>query len=182
MKTILAIILSLTVIGCATAQPLKKPQFTGNLISDIKANSAAGVTAKPVDLAAILDKLAAKGVADLQAADQLAAAVDPDTQKVNDPIAHACYPALIKFIGSLPKPPAEGTETGPALVFERARMSRKLVQAGLPDYLKIGCAPLVQDEANFLIKVLALVGVTFGTGGLALPALPGLLPALPLLP
>lgn len=133
------------------------------------------------DLGSILDKLAAKGTADLQAADDLASAINPDTNQVNDAIAHACYPALIKFINALPKPPADGSPPGPALLFERARMTRKLVQSGLPDYLKIGCAPLVQDEAHLFIRVLALVGVAVGTGGLSLPALPGLLPALPVL-
>ena len=129
--------------------------------------------------------IAAKGTADLQAADDVAAAVDADTGKMADPIAHACYPALIKFIGGLPKSPSDGSAPGPAVVFERARLARKMIQAGLPDSLKIGCAPLVQDEAGFFVKILALAGVTVCTGGLAglaIPAVPGLLSALPLVP
>lgn len=133
------------------------------------------------NLSDALARLAAKGTADLEAADALASAIDPDTNKMVDPVAHACYPAMIKFIGSLPK--ASDTEpAGVAEVFERARIARKLVQNGLPDYLKIGCAPLVQDEAIFVTKILALAGIAVGTGGLAIPAVPGLLSAVPILP
>jgi hypothetical protein len=60
-------------------------------------------------------------------------------------------------------------------------MARLTIQKGLPSYLQIGCAPLVQDEANLLTAILGIAGVAVGTGGLSLPALPGLLPAISIL-
>lgn len=180
------LLLALALLGPSPglAQGLRKPQFTGNPIADIKAANSAKV-APQKSLTDILAEIAAKGTADLQAADDVASAIDPDSGKMQDAIAHACYPALIKFIGGLPKGPADGSVPGPAVVFERARLARKMIQSGLPDSLKIGCAPLVQDEANFFVKILALAGVAVGTGGLgglAIPAVPGLLSAMPLVP
>jgi hypothetical protein len=125
-------------------------------------------------------KLAAKGTAGLEAADTLASAIDPDTNQMVDPVAHACYPALIKFVGALPKP-SGSIDADVFVVYERARIARLTIQKGLPAYLQIGCAPLVQDEANLLVAILGIAGVAVGTGGLSLPALPGLLPALSIL-
>lgn len=117
-----------------------------------------------------LEKLAEKGTADLEAALAMASAVDPDTQKPVDPIAAACYPALIKFIKSLPHPAAGSeTELGPAQLFQRKRLLQRLVHRGVPDYLRIGCAPLVQDELATLARIGAIVGISVASGGLILP-------------
>jgi hypothetical protein len=125
-------------------------------------------------------KLAAKGTAGLESADALASAIDPDTNQMVDAVAHACYPALIKFVGALPKP-SGSSDTDVFVIYERARIARLTIQKGLPSYLQIGCAPLVQDEANLMTAILAIAGVAVGTGGLSLPALPGLLPAISIL-
>jgi hypothetical protein len=135
------------------------------------------------DVGDVLTRIAAKGTADIEAADSLAAAIDPDTGQMRDEIAHTCFVAMIKFIGKLPKPDSQ--PPGPAVIFERVRLARLTAQAGLPTYLRIGCAPLVQDETLLFVRLAAMVGVTVGTGGLAAPAIPGLagglLPALPVL-
>ena len=139
---------------------------------------------EPKSVSDVLTQIAIKGTADLEAADSIASAIDPDTNQMRDEIAHTCFVAMIKFIGKLPKPDTT-TPPGPAVVFERVRLARLTAQAGLPTYLRIGCAPLVQDETLLFIRIAAMVGVTVGTGGVAAPALPGLagglLPALPAL-
>jgi len=109
-------------------------------------------------LDSFLEQLSAKSISDLEAADALAAQTDPTTNQPVDALAHACYPALIKFVQSLPAPPSG--QVGPAVIYERTRILRMTVQNGLPNYLKIGCAPLVQDESTLLVKIAALLGVT----------------------
>lgn len=106
-----------------------------------------------------------------------------DPTSFHDAISHACYPAQIKFLQSLP---AAAVIKSPApynfiVLFQRKRDFVMLIQAGLPSYLKVGCSALLGDEAAILIKSLGLVGVTVaanailpGAGGLALPALPAL--------
>lgn len=123
-----------------------------------------------------LSQLAAKGTADIQAADALASAIDPVTKQMKDPIAHACYPAEIQFIQNLPAVPTSSAGLGPVQLFEMKRLAVILVKGGLPSYLVIGCAPLFQDEANIFVKLAAMVGVAVAVpaGGFALPALGGL--------
>lgn len=150
-------VLALLMSGDAHAQ-IKRPL----ILSPLK---PAVTLPQPLDIFA---QLAAKvrDTSDLQAADALASAIDPDTNQMADPIAHACYQAEIKFFGSLPPIAKDATTPGPAVLFQRTRLIRLRLQKGLPDYLKIGCAPLMQDEAQLLVKIAAMVGVTVGTGGL----------------
>jgi hypothetical protein len=155
-------------------------------LSAFLAGDSAHAATKPpkVDIVQTLSdafaKLAAKGTAGLESADALASAIDPDTNQMVDAVAHACYPAMIKFVGALPK--SSGlADTDVFVIYERARIARLTVQKGLPSYLQIGCAPLVQDEANLLTAILGIAGVAVGTAGLSIPALPGLLPALSIL-
>ena len=56
--------------------------------------------------------------------------------------------------------------------FQKARDFQAQIQAGLPTYLKLGCAPLLGDEANILVSALNMVGV-----GVSLGNLTGILPA-----
>ena len=78
---------------------------------------------------------------------------------VKDPIAHACYPALVQFLQSLPTAtPPTGTLVG-VQIFQDSRDFIAQVQAGLPTYLKLGCAPLLGDTASILVQALGLVGV-----------------------
>ena len=112
-------------------------------------------------------------VADLQAADTIAVAS-------NDEIAHACYPALVKFVQSFPSVSGTQTVKGAVSAFELARSKRLQVQgavgSGMPNYLKLGCAALVQDETVFIAKLAAMAAGTAVAG----PAAPALLGALPI--
>lgn len=86
---------------------------------------------------------------------------------VRDPIAHACYPALIKFLQSTPTfQPASGKLVGFQL-FQRKRDFVAQLKAGLPIYLKLGCAPLLGDEVNSFIQIMAMIGVKIAPAGIA---------------
>ena len=127
-----------------------------------------------------LTQIAQFTVMDLQNADALALAApdapgcDPGT---HDCIAHACYPALTKFVQSIPAVGGQPqTVSGAISAFELARSTRLGVQSavgsGLPAYLKLGCAALVQDETVFAAKLAAMAG-----GAAASPtALPAIIP------
>lgn len=111
------------------------------------------------DIEAVKAELIADVIADINAADADASAIDPETGKMRDEIAHACYPAEVRFLQSLPAAkPLTGKFTAVQL-FQKKRDFVMLIQAGLPIYLKIGCAPLLGDEASIFGKSLALVGV-----------------------
>jgi hypothetical protein len=68
-------------------------------------------------------------------------------------------------------------DVGPGLVtmFERKRLLVIFVKKGLPNYLVIGCAPLLGDEAKVLAGVLGMVGINFLIPGGGLPAIAGAL-------
>lgn len=108
-------------------------------------------------------------VDDLQAADKIA--VD-----AGDDIGHACFPALTRFVQSMPSSLPTTTVAGAFSAFETARTTRIKVQgaigSGIPSYLKLGCAALVQDEAAFITKLAAIGGGSAVLGPLA----PGLAP------
>lgn len=91
-------------------------------------------------------------VADLTAA-------DADAVLHNDAIAHACYPALIKFVQSSPLSATNTTVVGAFTAFQAARDVTNTVQSfQVPDYLKLGCAPLVMDVQNFIVRLAAIGG------------------------
>lgn len=120
-------------------------------------------------------------VGDLTAADADAAAVNPVTNQMNDQVAHTCYPAAIKFLQSLPTASQPSGKYVTIQLFQKKRDFVAQLQAGLPVYLKIGCAPLLGDELTTFVKVMALVGVKIAPAALAAlfpPAAPVLLPAL----
>src|SRR5208282_46263 len=100
-------------------------------------------------------------------------------------IAHACYPAAVQFLQSLPQAsPLQGKLTGVQL-FQQTRDFITEIQAGLPTYLKLGCMPLLGDTINTLVQIMALVGVKVLPAALtaAIPALaPITLPAMTLAP
>lgn len=84
---------------------------------------------------------------------------DADAVSNNDTIAHACYPAMIQFIKSLPGSNGSTTVSGAFSAFQKARDLRNTVAAGVPTYLTMGCGPLyAQVHADLL---------TFLAGGLA---------------
>jgi hypothetical protein len=123
----------------------------------------------------IMDDISAKSatfvagvIAAIQEADDDAATLTnpSDLTSFRDPIAHACYPAQIKFLQSLPliqaiKAPAPYNVI---VMFQRKRDLVAQIKAGLPGYLKVGCAALLKDEESILIQTLGLIGVTVGTG------------------
>lgn len=120
-----------------------------------------------------LANLKADTLIDLDAAQTIAVAH-------GDVIAAACYPALKQFF-------TEQTGTGTPTVdqvrgvfsgFEKVRVERMAVEAKgstgvkIPDYLKLGCAALVQDERFFALRLAAMIGGR----AVGLPVLPSLLP------
>ena len=126
---------------------------------------AAKTEAAPTDPLAAVAQFT---VADLQAADAIA-------QANNDALGHACYPALVQLIQSLPQASPSTTVAGAFSVFETARVTRIKVEsaagASLPDYLKLGCAPLLMDEQTFLLR-LAAIGAGSAIGLPVVQALP----------
>ena len=104
---------------------------------------------------------------------------------VKDPISAACYPAAIHFLQSLPvATPPTGTLIGVQL-FQKKRDFIAQIQAGLPVYLKLGCAPLLGDEITTFVNLMAMVGVKIlpAAATALMPALaPITLPALTLAP
>ena len=108
-----------------------------------------------------------------------------DPTSLRDPISHACYPAQIKFLQSLPQVQAIKAPVPYNLIvlFQRKRDLIATIKAGLPTYLKIGCAPLLGDEITIFNQTLGMIGVTAGAGvltGLFPAAAPLTLPALTL--
>lgn len=118
-------------------------------------------------------------VIDINAADAdagfLLNPADPSSFK--DPISHACYPAAVKFLQSLPTATPTTGKFVVVQLFQKKRDFVAQIKAGLPVYLKLGCAPLLGDEVAVLTKLLGLVGVQVGANmlvpglGLALPTL-----------
>lgn len=165
--------------GCKpAAKPATAPSFTDGPAANI-VNTVDGLLSK---LESIQNDLVTNVIADVQAADADAGTiVTPATATVaavvSDPISHACYPAAVQFLQSLPvAKPTTGTLNGIQL-FQKKRDFVNQLKAGIPAYLKIGCGALIGDETEILITMLGMVGVTVATGGIT-----GLLPAATLLP
>lgn len=172
---------------------------TGNIVKDIATARAkvlapkVAVAAAPAavsavsslqkfmnDLAALQAKVVDDTLADLAAADVDAATLTNPTDPTSfrDPIAHACYPAAAKFLQSLPAAsPTTGTLVA-VQMFQKQRDFVAQIQAGLPVYLKLGCAPLLGDEATTLTKIMGLVGVSVAANTL-LPGISAIMPVLP---
>lgn len=173
-----AFVLSFLVLpGSAMAQPSRLPAAT------VAPSAPAPKPATTDPLQKLMDDITAKSaefvtgvVAALQEADDDAGflTIPSDPTSFRDPIAHACYPAQIKFLQSLPQIQAIKAPAPYNLIvlFQRKRDLIAEIKAGLPGYLKVGCAALLQDEATILTKTLGLIGVTIATG-----ALTGIFPA-----
>jgi hypothetical protein len=116
---------------------------TGNPVADLNA-----ATATPADN---LQKLAAFTHTDLMNA-------DADAVANNDAIAHACYPALDRFVTEL-QGTATGTVSGAFSAFQRGRDLANKANAGLPAYLTIGCAPLFVDANAMIARMAALAPI-----------------------
>jgi hypothetical protein len=104
---------------------------------------------------------------------------------VKDPISHACYPAAIQFLTSIPAVAAPTGKFVGVQLFQAKRDFIAQLQAGLPSYLKLGCAPLLGDEINIAIQVFNMIGIKVVPAALTaiMPALaPVTLPAAVLTP
>lgn len=130
MQTIVIVFLSLVLVGCAGQL---------SLVGTSQPNTNA------------LQHLATFTLADL-------ANADADAVAHNDQIAHLCYPALTRFVTDLQGQNANGTVSGAFSAFQKARDIANQVNAGLPQYLIIGCSPLFVD-ANAMLTRLAAVGL-----------------------
>jgi hypothetical protein len=111
----------------------------------------------------ITNTIAALQAADADAGTVITPANGSIPAVVKDPISHACYPAQIQYLQALP---SLQTTTIPApynliVLFQYKRDFINLVLSGqlIPTYLKLGCAPLLGNEAAILVGTLGLVGV-----------------------
>ncbi len=100
-KLALAIIIGSMLVAPAFAQ-LRKPQVTGNIIEDIKANNAAGVTPGQ-GLDATWAKMKEVALVDIQYAKALADAINSPRSKIRS----TCYGAWITVIQQ-----SQGTTAG----------------------------------------------------------------------
>jgi len=150
---------------------------------------------KPIDpLQRLIEDISAKKaefvanvVAAIQEADDDAGTLlNPnDPTSFRDPISHACYPAQIKFLQSLPQVQVINAKApyNMIVLFQRKRDLVAQIKAGLPVYLKLGCSALIGDEKAIFLQTLAMIGVGVGAGaltGLFPAAAPFTLPALAL--
>jgi hypothetical protein len=118
----------------------------------------------------LLANLKAVSIADLNNAEAIAVAN-------NDALMAPCYPALIQFVQSFAG--ASGTVSGAFSAFEMTRVTRIGLSGGLPDYLKLGCAAGVVDEAQFITRLGAMLGAASVLGPIVPVVVPPLAPAPP---
>jgi hypothetical protein len=116
----------------------------------------------------LLANLKAVSIADLNNAEAIAVAN-------NDTLMEPCYPALIQFVQSFAG--ASGTVSGAFSAFEMTRVTRRGMSGGLPDYLKLGCAAGVVDEAMFITRLGAMLGAASVLGPIVPVVVPPLAPA-----
>ena len=113
--------------------------------------------------------------------------INTATGDVKDPISHACYPAQIKFLQSLPvsQPITSPAPYNLIVLFQRKRDFVAQIKAGIPPYLKLGCSALLGDEIHVFVQTAALVGIKIvpAAATAMFPALaPVTLPAMVALP
>jgi hypothetical protein len=107
----------------------------------------------PVALVEALQKIT---VADLDAATARAVAG-------GDQMGAQCYPVLKKYVEQ--GLPGVQKFAGFVDAFEAARLGRKQFSSGVPDDLRIACAPLLMDEREFGLRVAAMAGAAGAAGG-----------------
>lgn len=172
----------------ASAQNDPIKQFNAKVKKDLsgpqKTKTASATTTSATDpLTTLVNDISAKSadfvvnvVSAIQEADADASTLSnaSDPTSFRDPISHACYPAQIQFLKSLPQIVAIKAPMPYNLIvlFQRKRDLIIELKAGLPTYLKLACSALLGDEKTIFIQTLGLIGVTGVTG-----ALTGLFPA-----
>lgn len=93
-----------------------------------------------------------------------------DAQKHGDVEAVTCYPVLKKYLSIF-----QDLKTRAVGIFSANQKKRDLFKAGksgVPTDLKLACAAFIQDERDFALKFMALIGAAAGSGGAALPFFP----------
>lgn len=168
------------------AAETKKPVLTGNIVNDLaslkSSNDPAGALMNK--LSAVNAETVAGVIAALQEADADAGAlVNTATGDVRDPISHACFPAQIKFLQSLPnaQPITSPAPYNLIVLFQRKRDFVAQIQAGLPAYLKLGCSAMIGQEIAIFVQTLGLIGLNVAAGDLV-PLLPAIaIPSLPVI-
>lgn len=186
MRLILALLL---LIGChdvadaAKRDPTQRTDSTESVAPASTGTQTVDTTKDGDFVSTIINKLNTlddKLVADIDGANTLASEIDPNTNKAKDEIAAACYPQAKKFIVSLKgqAPAADAPKQGIVTLFERKRLLVMAIKQGLPNYLVIGCAPLLGDEAKVLVGVLGMAGINLVLPGGGLAALAAKLPVL----
>jgi hypothetical protein len=206
---LVAFALSMFLAGGSAHAAQKAPlQFTGDFAADAKANAAklkAGASSassapvqQPADiLQKLMDDISSKAASFISNVVDAINEADADASTLTNPsdptsfrdaISHACYPAQVRFLQSLPQIQAVKAPAPYNLIvlFQRKRDLIAQIKAGLPPYLKVGCAALLGDEATIFAQTLGMIGVTVGAGALtgifpaaapvtlALPAIAGL--------
>jgi hypothetical protein len=115
------------------------------------------------DAAIIKNIIAAIEAADDDAGTIVTPASGSTPAVFKDPIAHACYPAQIQWLESLPT--LQSTKIQPPydvivlFQFKRDLINMLLKGQLIPDYLKLGCSALLGSEAQIFAATLGLVGV-----------------------
>lgn len=169
--------------GDASAQIRLKPLSLGAAaatpVPTAKPATADALSKFMDDLSKVAQDVVTGVIADITAADADAGSLlnGSDPLSFKDPIAHACYPAEIKFLQSLPVATPPTGKYVLVQLFQKKRDFVAQIKAGLPDYLKLGCAALLGDEVQILTKSLGLIGVSVAANAL----LPGAGFALPTL-
>jgi hypothetical protein len=160
-----------------------------NQIENIQSTSIANVVAAlqeaDKDAATIIVPAIAAAPA---SADGSVPATAAQPAQVKDPIAHACYPAQIQYLQSLPtaKPIQSPPPYNLIVLFQYKRDFVNLLLSGqlVPPYLKLGCSAMLGQEALIFGATLGLIGIApaiiapitaFGSGlgaaALSIPAI-----------
>lgn len=170
--------------GSATATSMPSlADGVQNLMNELQAANGAFVS----------NVVAAINEADADAGAIVVPATATTPAQVKDPISHACYPAQVQYLNSLPiaqkiTVPAP-YDVIPLFQFKRDFVNMVLAGQLIPAYLKVGCAALLGNEAAILIATLGIVGVgattlgpitafagTLGTAAISLPAIAAIIP------
>lgn len=168
VKASAVLALCVLVLSAFSGQASAATKLTGNAVKDFGPQAVSSlIPADPFQdlmtkMEAVKKDVIAGIISALQEADADAGTVvNTSTGDVKDPISHACYPAQVKFLQSLPsaQPIDSPAPYSGIVVFQRKRDFIAQVRAGLPVYLKLGCAPLLGDEVQTFIQIMGMVGV-----------------------
>lgn len=129
--------------GCATIQAIKMTDADPTL--------------------SFIDAMTTVTAADLDAA-------YADALKHGDIEATTCYPVLKSYLSIFADLNTKGI--GLFSVNQKKRDLFKAAKSGVPTDLKLACAAFIQDERDFALKFMALIGAAAGSGGAALPFFP----------